>query len=55
MKFLKFWQIGKLVLDGVRAVVRMVRKGKEKNKFERTLDGIDDITDMVPLPESGAR
>ena len=47
MKFLKFWQAGKAILDGVRAVVRIIRKDKPKNKFERTLEDIDDITDII--------
>lgn len=51
MKFFKYLNIAKLVIDGVRAVVRAIRKDKPKNKFERVLEDIDDVTDVITVPE----
>tara|TARA_B100001971_G_C18268010_1_gene596187 strand:+ start:29744 stop:29920 length:177 start_codon:yes stop_codon:yes gene_type:complete len=50
MRFFKYLNIAKMVIDGVRAVVRAVRKDKPKNRFERVLEDIDDVTDVIAIP-----
>lgn len=52
MQFLKIFNIIKLVIDGTRAITRIIRKDKPKNQFERVLEDIDDVADILPFPES---